>query len=71
QKSGESLAAKLNAAEAGSSALYSMQVGAAKNYQTKALDYAARQTTFAERSLRELGQIRQAFATNAIPVWRG
>ncbi len=71
QKSGESLAAKLNAAEAGSSALYSMQVGAAKNYQTKALDYAARQTTFAERSLRELGQIRQAFAANAIPVWRG
>ncbi len=71
QKSGESLASKLNAAEAGSSALYSMQVGAAKNYQTKALDYAARQTTFAERSLRELGQIRQAFATNAIPVWRG
>ncbi|MBP3558702.1 MAG: hypothetical protein J6K20_13510 [Thermoguttaceae bacterium] len=71
QKSGESLAAKLNAAEMGSSALYSMQVGAAKNYQTKALDYAARQTTFAERSLRELGQIRQAFAANAIPVWRG
>lgn len=71
QKSGESLAAKLNAAEAGSSALYSMQVGAAKNYQTKALDYAARQTTFAERSLRELSQIRQAFATNPIPVWRG
>lgn len=71
QKSGESLASKLNAVEAGSSALYSMQVGAAKNYQTKALDYAARQTTFAERSLRELGQIRQAFATNAIPVWRG
>lgn len=71
QKSGESLAAKLNAAEAGSSALYSMQVGAAKHYQTKALDYAARQTTFAERSLRELGQIRQAFAANAIPVWRG
>ncbi|MBQ6827041.1 MAG: hypothetical protein IJO46_03420, partial [Thermoguttaceae bacterium] len=71
QKSGESLAAKLNAAEIGSSALYSMQVGAAKNYQTKALDYAARQTTFAERSLRELGQIRQAFAANAIPVWRG
>ena len=70
QKSGESLASKLNAAEAGSSALYSMQVGAAKNYQTKALDYAARQTTFAERSLRELGQIRQAFAANAIPVWR-
>jgi len=71
QKSGESLASKLNAVEAGSSALYSMQVGAAKNYQTKALDYAARQTTFAERSLRELGQIRQAFAANAIPVWRG
>ena len=71
QKSSETLATKLNAAEAGSSALYSMQVGAAKNYQTKALDYAARQTTFAERSLRELGQIRQAFAANAIPVWRG
>lgn len=71
QKSGETLAAKLNAAEAGSSALYSMQVGAAKSYQTKALDYAARQTSFAERSLRELGQIRQAFAANSVPVWNG
>lgn len=71
QKSSETLAAKLNAAEMGSSALYSMQVGAAKNYQTKALDYAARQTSFAERSLRELGQIRQAFAANSLPVWNG
>ena len=71
QKSSETLATKLNAAEMGSSALYSMQVGAAKNYRTKALDYAARQTSFAERSLRELGQIRQAFAGGSIPVWRG